>query len=440
MGNETRQQLAHTSARLKQRFDALNRLVEVSVVMNSTLSIKPLLNTIMDAAVEITGSEAASILLVDQNTADLYFAASTSTTGQSLKGIKVPMEGSIAGAIIENDAALIIDDVTKDPRHFQQVDEKIEFITRSILGVPMRIRSKLIGVLEVLNKAEGKYLTEDTQHITILASQAAVAIDNAQMVDELRHANEEIEKISKLKGDFIKVASHELRTPLAVILGYADFLKEDASEETSQHVSALTDAALQMRGLIDAMTNLRYLQLDETELSLKRVAVQPIAKSCIEHVTPEAEKKNQILVFEPPKNPIEVEGDSYMLELALNNVLNNAVSFTPAGGVIILAIDRKGKEVWVSVRDSGIGCPADEVANIFKEFYQVEDPMTRHHGGLGLGLTISKAVIKQHSGRIWAQSPGRGEGMQVTFALPLFGLRHTSELDQQKIKGTRPLI
>lgn len=438
MGNETRQELASARDLIRYRMDALNRLVGISVEINSTLKIGPLLDRVMKAATEITNSEAASVLLVDTNTDDLYFAASTTPDGRDLRGMKVPLEGSIAGTIVSEGRAIIIHDVASDPRHFAKIDRNSGFLTRSILGIPLRIRDKLIGVLEVLNKRQGSFNTDDMQHITILASQAAVAIDNAQLVSEMRQANQEMEKLSKLKSDFITIASHELRTPLSLILGYADFIAEDSNPETKQHVEELRDAALNLRGLIDAMTKLRFVQLDDTELNIRRVTLADLLKGCIGEYQGRADARSQIFVAEMGDEKVEIKVDPEMMTLAINNLLDNAIRFTPVGGVVMLNCGVEGNQAQIVVRDSGIGIAKDALNLIFREFYQAEDPLTRKHGGLGLGLTISRAIIERHKGTISASSPGLGEGSSFTIRLPLADAIKTSTLDRSRVMGTRP--
>jgi signal transduction histidine kinase len=425
---------------LEYKLNALNRLVEVSLVMNSTLKLQPLLQYIMESATEITGAEAASILLVDRNTGELRFAAATGSASKNLIGMIVPIEGSIAGAIIMENRALIIDDAYSDPRHFGQVDQKIDFHTRSIMGVPMRIKDKLVGVLEVLNKREGRFDEDDTRHITILASQAAVAIENAQLVAALHKAYEDLDRLNKLKNDFISIASHELRTPLAMILGYASFLKEDVQDqEASAHAEAVLSSALHMRNLIEGMTNLRYVQIDESELKLQPVMLNEILDAVYTDAIALAQAKGQTMLYERPPHPIEVKVDRGKTEMALTNIVNNAIKFTSAGGRIEISVQERPREAWVEVRDNGVGLRPDQLERIFEQFYQVEDPLTRHHGGMGLGLSIAKAVIERQGGRIWAESAGLGQGSVFTLALPLAHPRSTSSLTSLPIEGTGPL-
>jgi signal transduction histidine kinase len=411
--------LARQIDELRQLIVRLSRLVEVSVTLNSTLEPVPLLNFLIGSAADLLDSEAASILLFDEKTQRLYFAASTGADPAELRKIPVPLEGSIAGTIYRDDSPLIINEVASDPRHYRQVGEKIRFEARTMIGVPMRMRDRRIGVLEALNKRGGPFTESDLETLSIIASQAAVAIHNANLVSALQKAYDELGKVEKLKSDFIAIASHELRTPLGVILGYAAILKEDADQATSEHAAAVLNSALRMRALIEAMTNMNMLRVGSAELAVARQALQPILDAACEEMRPLIEAKGQQVTRHVPPERLLANVDAPKLTMALTNLLNNAMRFTPGGGRLELGLERHGAEVWLRVRDNGVGLPADQLERVFDQFYQVEHHMTRRHEGMGLGLSIVRAVVRAHNGRVWAESAGRDQGATFTIALPL---------------------
>ena len=404
---------------LRQLIVRLSRLVEVSVTLNSTLEPEPLLQFLIRSAADLLDSEAASILLFDEKTQRLYFAASTGADPIELRKIPVPLEGSIAGTIYRDDSPLIINEVAADPRHYRQVGEKIRFEARTMIGVPMRMRDRRIGVLEALNKRGGPFTESDLQTLSIIASQAAVAIHNANLVSALQKAYDELGKVEKLKSDFIAIASHELRTPLGVILGYAAILKEDADQATSEHAAAVLNSALRMRALIEDMTNMNMMRVGSAELAVSQQALQPILEAAYEEMRPLIEAKGQQVARHVAPEQLLANVDAPKMMMALTNLLNNAMRFTPGGGRIELGLERHGAEAWLRVGDNGVGLPADQLERIFDQFYQVEHHMTRRHEGMGLGLSIVRAVVRAHSGRVWAESAGRDQGATFTIAVPL---------------------
>lgn len=407
------------TASLQRQLHTLNRLVEINLTLNSTLEIKLLLETIMDAAAELAGSESASILLKDKNTNELYFTASSSGAVSGLIGRPVPLEGSLAGTALQENRAVAVNDVTQDPRHYRLTDQQTHFTTRSVLGVPMRIKDEIIGVLEAVNKREGSWTGEDESTLSILASQAAIALENARLVQALQDAYEELSQVDKLKNDFIALASHELRTPLGVILGYATFLRDESEGEASEHAEAVLRSALQLRSLIEDMVNLRYLRTGKTELILEPVRVTDLVGRALNDVEEIARAKGHHLNVDLPDGAQMVHIDLQRLGMALTNLLNNAIKYTPAGGHITVRTAGRPSEVWLSVQDSGVGIPEDQLEKIFAGFRQVEDHMTRRQGGLGLGLAIARAVVEAHGGRVWAESPGPNQGSTFYLSLPL---------------------
>jgi signal transduction histidine kinase len=411
--------LAAEVGELRRMVVRLSRLVEISVTLNSTQKLSRLLEFLIGSATDLLESEAASILLVDEKTQQLYFAASTGSDPAELRGIPVPLEGSIAGTIFREDRPLIINEVSEDPRHYRRVGEKIHFETRSLIGVPMRMRDRRIGVIEALNKRRGTFNEHDLQTLSIIASQAAVAIHNANLIDALQRAYDELGKLDKLKSDFIAIASHELRTPLGVILGYAALLKEDADQATSEHASAVLNSALRMRALIEDMTNMNMLRIGSAEMALSVQLLNPLLEAASDELAMLIRAKGQSLTQRLPPEPLQAMADGPKLIMALTNLLNNAMRFTPSGGKIDLNLERHGAEAWMRVHDTGMGIPADQLERVFDQFYQVEDHMTRRHEGMGLGLAIVRAIARAHGGRAWAESQGAGRGATFTIAVPL---------------------
>jgi len=371
-------------------------------------------------AAELAECEGASILLVDENTHDLFFAASTGSDPKELAKIPVPMEGSIAGTIYREDRTLILNDVGDDPRHFRQVGEKVKFETRSLVGVPMRIRDKVTGVLEAVNKRQGAFDETDAQTLSIIAAQAAVAIHNARLVSALQQAYQELGQLDKLKTDFIAIASHELRTPLGVILGYAAILREEAKDAVaSDQAETVLNSALRMRALIEAMTNMNLMRVGTGEMSLELRPLGEVVQAAHDEVAPLIQAKGQALALRLPSSRLTSMVDRSKLVMALTNLLNNAMRFTSGGGHILLELEPHGAEAWIRVRDDGPGIPTDQLVRIFDQFYQVEGHMTRRHQGMGLGLAIVRAVVEAHGGRVWAESRGPGTGATFTIALPV---------------------
>ncbi len=420
---------ARENADLKAQVSLLARLVEVSVTLSSTLDQQQLITYIISAAAELLNSETASILLYDSKLNELRFAAATGTDPKELAKIPVPLEGSIAGSVFRENRPVIINDVSKDMRHFRQVGDKVNFQSKSLVGVPMRIKDRVTGVLEALNKKDGRIFTEaDSRVLAILASQAAVAIENARLIDALQKAYNDLGKLDKMKGDFIAIASHELRTPLGVILGYATFLREEAKGEAGEYAKAVLDSAVHMRKLIEDMTNLRFLEVGQMALRREPMNLRQLLTEARTEMLSLADAKNQTITVQDGYGPLIVNADRSKLAAVMSNLLTNAIRYTQEGGKIEISGFVKGNEAWVVVKDNGRGIPKRDLENIFQGFFQVEDHMIRKSGGMGLGLSIVRGTVKLHGGRVWAESEGEDKGATFIFTLPVVG--HTGILPQ----------
>ena len=168
----------------------MERLMEINITLNSTLELAQVLDLIIAKAVEMLECEAGSILLCNKEQNCLIFSASTSADSQTLARIQIPLTDSLAGTIFSKNTPLVVNNVDTDIRHNASVAAQINFQTHSLLGVPMRIQERVIGVLEALNKKEGEFTEEDVKILTAIASQAAVAIENAQLVEALQESYE----------------------------------------------------------------------------------------------------------------------------------------------------------------------------------------------------------------------------------------------------------
>ena len=400
----------------------LARMLGISRQLNSATSVDGLLKLIITEAATLIGTESASILLLDPHTRELRFKAIAGDMPPQLDNMLVPLDGSIAGTILRTNQPLIVDDVRDNPAWNPEVDSAINFQTSAILGVPMHdATAEAVGVLEALNKLDGTpFSDDDILVLSTLADLAGAAIAKARLFEELEKAYQKLNELDRLKSDFIALASHELRTPLSVILGYVSFLREDADAETGEHLDQVLKAAVRLRSLIQDMINLRYVEAGQTTLNLRQLDVAELIRHIVHDRDETAVAKQQTVHLHLPPQPILLRADEEMLELMLSNLYSNAIKFTPEGGRIDLGAAKRGDEVWIYVRDSGIGIPQEQLERIFDKFYQVEPHIRRRYEGMGIGLTIVKELAQLHGGRIWAKSePGQGSEFFIALPMPV---------------------
>jgi signal transduction histidine kinase len=401
------------------KLQRMARILEVTNELTSTVALEPLLHRIVHEAADLTETQSASILLLDAATQELRFRAASGSSSGRLSDIPVPVESSIAGRVLIAKEPLIVADVRQEPTYYRTVAEKSGIEVSSVMGVPLKIKERCIGVLEAINKrGSASFSQEDVETLSALAAQAAVAIENARLVTALRDAYDELEKLDRMKSDFIAIASHELRSPLGLILGYASNLQEDVSEDARKQLDVIVRAATRLRTIMETMLNLRYLEHGEIALSATRFDLRAEVQDVSELYRSVAETSDLELEVDLPDDEVLIWADRERLHVVLENLMSNAVKFNSPGGLVKVTVTKGQKRVRIRVSDSGVGIAPEHVERVFDRFYQVEDPMSRRHGGIGLGLAIVKELVRLHRGRIWVESqPDQGSTFYVELPL-----------------------
>ena len=177
-----------TNASAQDEVHALRRLIEITGLLNSTLDLDELLQQIMESAAELAGAETSSLLLVDEGSGDLEFITATGESGERITRRQVPAHQGIAGWVVDNGEAAVVDSPKDDPRFYAVMDQAIKFETRNMVAVPLKVRDGTIGVVEVINKREGSFSAQDAELVQALANQAAIAVDNARLYAKLADA------------------------------------------------------------------------------------------------------------------------------------------------------------------------------------------------------------------------------------------------------------
>jgi signal transduction histidine kinase len=348
--------------------------------------------------------------------------------GLGNKEIRIPLSAGIAGLVASTGNPVRISDAYRDPRFNPEVDKRTGYLTRSILCVPMRNRrGQVIGVFQVLNKRDGEFTVLDEQLLASLSSQAAVAVENAKLYEEVQRTLTQLQAVDRMKTDFLNAISHELRTPLAPILGYTEILLGGGlgplPNGAARGVQAIADSGKRLLNLIESL--LAFIRLDQGAMALKRepTDVAGLLAAVVEPFQVRAKERKLALTVHASEGLPAVSADPQELTMALNHLLDNAIKFTPAGGAVFVnarpAAGADGQSgVEIAVQDTGIGIPADQHEKIFERFYQVDSSLTRQYGGVGIGLAVVKQTIEAHGSHVAvASEPGKGSTFR--FVLPL---------------------
>ncbi len=229
-----------------------------------------------------------------------------------------------------------------------------------------------------------------------------------------------LQEALEARDKMLSNVSHELRTPLTIIRGYAELLAENllapVSEEVRQAAATILKQARHLQYLVDLL--LTFQRLEHEPVPVEEVAVGAWLGQVAATWKPILESVGLQLHTEIAPDVGDVQGNYDYLQQVIDNLLDNARKFSPDGGQVTLRAWREGNEVYISVSDQGIGIAPEKLSRIFERFYQAEESLTRRFGGMGLGLSLCREIVHRHGGRIWAESPGEGKGMMVTFTLP----------------------
>ena len=412
---------------LRTNLNRLTRLMKVDVAISSELDLDALLRTISETTSNLLQAERSTVFIVDRERGELW---SRVAEGLDRQEIRIPLQVGVAGMVATTGGPVRISDAYTDPRFHAGVDKDTGYQTRSILCTPMRnARGQVIGVFEVLNKRGGEFTPLDEQLLASLSSHAAVAIEKAQLYDEVQRAYAQLQALDRLKSEFLSTVSHELRTPLSPIIGYTEILLSGTLGEMPaacrRGVQAIAESARRLLTLIESL--LVFVRLDKGEMALNRepVEVLPLVQQVIGTFQGRALERKVELVREVPDNLPLLLADPQELAMALTHLVDNATKFTPAGGrVAVRARPVSGEDgapgVELAVQDSGIGIPKDLQAKVFERFYQVDGSLKRQYGGAGIGLAVVKQIIEAHGSRVFLDSEP-GCGATFRFVLPTAG-------------------
>lgn len=286
--------------------------------------------------------------------------------------------------------------------------------TRSAIAVPLCCRGSVLGVITfVCAGTERAYTSHEQRIAEYLARRAAVAIDNATLYRELQDAH-------RRKDEFLATLAHELRNPLAPIRNALQVMRLTEDRDTVLQAQAIMERQLeQMVRLIDDLLEVSRITRGQFSLRTERVDLATVIGNAVDTARPLIEAAGHKLIVKLPPQPVWLEADPVRLAQVFSNLLNNAAKYMERGGTIWLTAEQRDGDVLVSVRDTGMGIPAESLPRIFDIFMQVDQSPVKAQGGLGIGLTLVKRLVEMHQGSVEARSDGPGKGSAFTVTLPV---------------------
>ncbi len=407
-------------AESQRRLRDMSALVDMAQRVTGKLKIKDVLQTTVQILRGLLNARASTITMLSEDRSELMVAAAVGVNPEYTQA-RMKLEESISGEVVRTGDLVYIRDTYSEP-NFLFFSE----IVHSLLVVPLIVRGETIGTLTIDSDQPYAFSDLDIQLMMIAAAQVSIAISNAGLFEEvearaaeLAVAYEELKESDRLKDELVQNVSHELRTPLTFVKGYVDLLMDGemglvtAEQNEALHiVAAKTD---EITRLIDDIITLQ--RIDEGNLQLEYVSMADLIHNSVQNHRIVAEKKGLTVKAELTDTNGLVMMDKGRMNQVLDNLMANAMKFSPNGGTILVRMADEEDEIRVMVSDEGVGMPKEKQSRIFDRFYQIDGSSRRRFGGTGIGLAIVKRIIDAHHGKIWVESE-LNQGSTFFFTLP----------------------
>jgi PAS domain S-box-containing protein len=341
----------------------------------------------------------------------------------AFRGLKVGQ--SLSGWVAQEGVPLAVLDIKSDPRLLFR-EPILRFGYHSFLCVPLKRGNEILGTLEVVTKEPRVFTAEEQELMAAFGDQAAVAIDNARLIEEahfhlakVTEAKLRLEEVDALRQQYLRNVSHEFRTPLTVIRGYAEYLIEaesPATKETRDLMKILVESCDRLIDLVDTLIEVSRVEQGRPEeiLRVQDLDLRDVARAGIDALKAAAEKKRIAVDLDFAEGPSKVRGDAGLLHQLVRKLLDNALKYSPPGAKVVVRGRPKGDQVELEIEDSGIGIPAEHLPRIFEKFYVVDGGLARSAGGTGVGLYLVQEIVRLHKGEVEVLSrPGEGSVFSV---------------------------
>lgn len=291
----------------------------------------------------------------------------------------------------------------------------------SSLVVPMTVMNRVMGTFEVQAYEDNAFRQEHIVALQMVANFAAVAIENARLIEVEAEARRDAEAANKTKDEFLSILSHELRTPLNSMLGWIRMLRGGMLDEelTAKAMEVIERNTRQQSSLIEDLLDVSRIISGKMRIEPQLVDAVAVAREATETFRPSALNKNLSLEFASDAPSLLVNGDPLRIQQVVANLVQNAIKFTPEQGSVSVSLKRIGNDLEITVLDTGIGIRKEFLPYIFDRFRQADASARRSYSGLGLGLTIVSTIVELHGGTITVDSDGENQGTVFRITLPL---------------------
>ncbi|MGQ9888758.1 MAG: PAS domain-containing sensor histidine kinase [Aggregatilineales bacterium] len=402
---------------LRQHMELLIALRRVNDELTERLDVDYVLQMALDIAMRLSVARVGIIRLIENGQVTRCHMAGAYPPAFVRSGYK-RIRGVLRRAV-ETRQAVLLPDVTTDPDYVANVRGM-----RAQMTLPLVSRDTLVGVLNLETDRPQHFTPDVFEFLKMLADRVAVALDNARLYDmaqrqlaEMQALYERVSRLEQLKSDMIRIAAHDIRNPVGVIVGYAQLLRESASQDQLPRVEAIASAARRIEKITHDILSLQRIEQAADRSAHTLVDLADLMRAACRDHHDQARLKGLSCTVDIPETPALVYGDAPQLHEALTNLMSNAIKYTPAGGAVSASLLVDAGRVCVRVSDTGYGVPAEMQARLFQPFFRAHTREVREVEGTGLGLHLVQNIVERHGGEVVFHSV-HGQGSTFGFDLP----------------------
>ena len=448
---------------LREQAEALRTLNKVGQIISAELDLHNTVQVVTNAATELTGARFGSFFynVPNEEGSPCMHYTLAGVPREAFEHFPMPRATELFGPTFRGEGVVRIGNVKLDPRYgknspyYGMLEGHLPVV--SYLAVPVVSRSgEVLGGLFFGHTEPDFFSERDETLVVSLASQAAIAMDNAQLYEAAQRAREEAEKVaatnerlyrqaeesSRLKEEFLAMISHELRTPLSAILGWARMLRlgQLSEEDEAKALDTIERNARAQAQLVDDLLDVSRIITGKLRMDVRPADPHSFIDAAVEAVRPAAEAKGVKVQKIIDTSAVSVPGDPVRLQQVVWNLLSNAIKFTPRGGHVQIRSERVNSHLEIVVSDTGQGIAPDFLPHVFDRFRQADQKTSRQHGGMGLGLSIVRHLVELHGGTVSATSEGEGHGATFSVMLPITPLYQVDSSGSRVHPGARDLL
>ena len=413
---ENAQLFTRTDQALAERIQNLHTLQVFDQELQTSLELKTVLDITLTRAMDALGVSMGLMgVIKNQGEPGLYLLAQHGMP-MEMSRYKIdpwPLTKGILGRVAQTGKLALVNDLTQDQNYIPK-----NHYTHSLLVVPVLRDERVIGVIDLESEIPDYFTQEDVSFVSLLASHAAIAIENAQLFEQVKAANQ-------AKTEFMNIASHELKIPMTSMKGYAKLLQMSASEilseQQNEFLNVISNNVDRMARLVNDLLDVSRIEAGRIRLVIEDIHMGDVINDVIESVHTQIENKNLHLSVDMPKDLPNLRADYHRLVQIVSNLLSNACKYTPPGGDITITarpVNNQIQGISVTIKDTGYGISEADQAKLFTNFFRSSDQNIRDEPGTGLGLSITKKMVETHGGELTFESV-YSQGSAFTFVLPL---------------------